>query len=118
MPLEDQSLLGTEIGGECSTDYCLYCYEAGEFKQPHVTFQEMVDMCVSYLQKDGVAAEEARHLLTSFLPSLKRWRKGGMLEPVIIEKEAFQIMGITARTSNADELTAQTKNSNTMVCVL
>ncbi|MEB2301370.1 effector binding domain-containing protein [Lysinibacillus xylanilyticus] len=109
MPLVDEALLGTEKDGYKSEDYCTYCYEVGEFKQPTLTVEEMIEICVPHLKEDGMAEEEARQMLTSFLPSLKRWRKYDISEPVVMNKESFQIVGISARTSNANEITAQAK---------
>ncbi|MFE3574047.1 effector binding domain-containing protein [Lysinibacillus sp. NPDC059133] len=109
MPLVDEALLGTEKEGRKSEDYCTYCYEVGEFKQPNLTVEEMIEICVPQLKEDGMAEEEARQMLTSFLPSLKRWRKHDIPEPVVMNKELFQIVGISARTSNANEITAQAK---------
>lgn len=109
MPLTDEALLGTEKEGHKNQDYCTYCYEEGSFKQPNLTVEEMIDICVPHLKGDGMPANEARTMLTSFLPSLKRWRKQEWSEPKIIKREAFQIIGISTETSNANELTAQAK---------
>ncbi|AMO35090.1 effector binding domain-containing protein [Lysinibacillus sphaericus] len=109
MPLTDEALLGTEKEGHKNQDYCTYCYEEGSFKQPNLTVEEMIDICVPHLKGDGMPANEARTMLTSFLPSLKRWRKQEWSEPKIIKREAFQIIGISTKTSNANELTAQAK---------
>lgn len=109
MPLTDEALLGTEKEGHKNQDYCTYCYEEGSFKQPNLTVEERIDICVPHLKGDGMPANEARTMLTSFLPSLKRWRKQEWSEPKIIKREAFQIIGISTKTSNANELTAQAK---------
>ncbi|WP_338751138.1 effector binding domain-containing protein [Bacillus sp. FJAT-52991] len=108
-PLTDQSLLGTEKEGQLSKDYCTYCYEAGEFKQPDLTVEEMIDICVPHLKKDGMKEDQARQMLASFLPNLKRWRKSEFAAPVVVEKEPFQVIGMTARTCNADEMTSKAK---------
>ncbi len=109
MPLVNEALLGTEKEGHKNQEYCTYCYELGEFKQPNLTVEEMLEICVSQLREDGMAEVEARQMLTSFLPSLKRWRKHDIKEPVVMNKELFQIVGISARTSKAHEITAQAK---------
>jgi len=109
MPLVDGALLGTEKEGNKSQDYCTYCYELGAFKQPNLTVEEMIEICVPHLKEDGMAEEEARQMLASFLPSLKRWRTHEIKEPVVMHKESFQIVGISARTSNANEITSQAK---------
>jgi len=109
MPLVDESLLGTEQEGQKSQEYCVYCYEAGEFKQPNLTVTEMIEYCLPYLQQDGMSEGEAHKMLASFLPSLKRWRKDKLIVPKIVERDAFYIVGISANTSNAKEITAQAK---------
>ena len=109
MPLVDEALLGTEKKGHKSQDYCTYCYELGAFKQPNLTVEEMIEIGVPHLKEDGMAEEEARQMLASFLPSLKRWRTHEIKEPVVMNKESFQIVGISARTSNANEITSQAK---------
>ncbi len=109
MPLMDEALLGTEREGHKSQEYCTYCLELGEFKAPNLTVEEMVEICVPHLKEDGMAEEDARKMLASFLPSLKRWRKHELKEPIAKEKQSFQIVGISAQTSNAKEITSQAK---------
>lgn len=109
MPLVEEALLGTEKGGHKSQEYCAYCYEGGEFKQPHLTVEEMIEICVPHLKEDGMPENEARNMLTSFLPSLKRWRKGAWKDPKMVERDSFQIVGLSAQTSNAKEITSQAK---------
>ncbi|MGE7091557.1 effector binding domain-containing protein [Lysinibacillus sp. NPDC048646] len=109
MPLVDEALLGTEKGGQVSQDYCTYCYGEGAFKQPDLTVQEMIEIGVPHLKEEGMPEDEARQMLTSFLPSLKRWRKGESIEPFVIEKDSFKVVGVTTRTSNANESTSQAK---------
>lgn len=109
MPLVDEKLFGTEKEGQVCRDYCTYCYELGAFKQPNVTINEMIDICVPHLKEEGMAEEEARKMLASFLPRLKRWRTDDGKQPVVKEKQSFQIVGISAKTNNANEITAQAK---------
>ncbi|MGE7843215.1 effector binding domain-containing protein [Lysinibacillus sp. NPDC093712] len=109
MPLVDAKLLATEKDGQVCQDYCTYCYELGEFKQPNITVNEMINICVPHLKEEGMAEEEARQMLASFLPSLKRWRAGDVNPPVVQEKQSFQIVGIEARTNNANEITPTAK---------
>ena len=111
MPLVNTEILGTEKDGQVCQDFCTYCYELGAFKQPNVTVNEMIDICVPHLKGEGMAEEEARQMLASFLPSLKRWRTGEAKQPVVKEKQCFHIVGISARTNNANEQTPQAKIS-------
>ena len=73
MPLTDAALLGTEKEGHKNQDYCTYCYEEGSFKQPDLTVEAMINICVPHLKEDGMPENEARHMLTSFLPNLKKF---------------------------------------------
>ncbi|MCT6903810.1 MAG: effector binding domain-containing protein, partial [Lactobacillus sp.] len=57
----------------------------------------------------GMPENEARNMLTSFLPSLKRWRKSEGKEPKVVELTAFNIVGISTQTSNANEITEHAK---------
>lgn len=110
MPMNEEKIFGTEKDEGKSREYCVYCYEKGEFKQPNMTVEDMIDLCVPFMKEDGKSEEEARTILTNFLPTLKRWSGNSkMNEPVIIEKEAFTIIGMTSRTSNANEMTMDAK---------
>ncbi|SFG92882.1 Putative zinc ribbon domain-containing protein [Desulfotomaculum arcticum] len=73
MPLTDDKLLGTEKGGAASKEYCVYCYEDGRFLQPDLTMEAMIEICVPHMKEGGMKEEEARALLNSHLPKLKRW---------------------------------------------
>lgn len=75
MPLEDKTLWGSEIDGEKTAEYCCYCYEGGAFKQPNLTLEEMVAVCVPFMEQKGMPVAEAKALLEQHLPHLKRWRK-------------------------------------------
>lgn len=74
MPLTDDQLLGTEKGGDKSGEYCVYCYENGQFKQPDLTMEAMVEICVPHMKESGMKEEEARAMLNDVLPKLKRWQ--------------------------------------------
>lgn len=74
MPMQDDSLRGAEKNGSKNEDYCVYCYENGEFKQPDVTMEGMIDICVPFMTEEGMDEGAARSLLRTQLPGLKRWR--------------------------------------------
>ena len=73
MPMQDAALLGTEQDGSKNSEYCTYCYEAGEFKQPDISLQEMTDLCTGFMVQEGMPEVTARQMLAKQLPSLKRW---------------------------------------------
>jgi len=74
MPLTEEAY-GTEKDGSKNVEYCHYCYEGGEFKQPNITMEEMIDICVPFMTQKGMSEAEARTLLNQHLPYLKRWKK-------------------------------------------
>jgi len=82
MPLTEEPSYGKNADGTKNTDYCCYCYPSGAFNNPSETMEEMIESCVHFLVEDGEFAkdaESARKLLTEFLPTLKRWKKHGMI---------------------------------------
>jgi len=82
MPLSEESHFGKNSDGSKNEDYCCHCYPAGAFTNPNETMDEMIESCIPFMVEDGVHAkdeESARALLTEFLPTLKRWKKQGMI---------------------------------------
>jgi hypothetical protein len=75
MPMSDESLLGTEKDGSKNSEYCKYCYENGAFAQPDATLEGMIEVCVPFMVQEGFKEEDAKAMLASSLPNLKRWRK-------------------------------------------
>lgn len=73
MPLKkDPKQGGTEADGSKSTMYCSYCYEAGKFKQPDITVQEMQAFCKNKMKEMGFPGFLAG-FFTKGIPRLKRW---------------------------------------------
>lgn len=75
MPLDNIEILGTNKDGSKNEEYCVYCYKDGEYTEPNMTMQEMEDLCVSYMKKDGMEEVKARELMSGALCNLKRWEK-------------------------------------------
>ncbi len=73
MPLDSLELLGSEADGTKAGEYCLYCYEQGQFKQPDLTLAKMIEVCLPHMKKHGMTEAAARRLLREHLPKLKRW---------------------------------------------
>ena len=74
MPMDDEKLLGTEKDRSVSRDYCIYCYENGELKQPSIDMEQMIEICVPHMKAHGMDESEVRKLLNQQLPQLKRWK--------------------------------------------
>lgn len=111
MPIESEQLFGTERSGEKSSDYCRYCYEAGEFKEPNLSLEEMIAICIPHIEAGGMKAKEAEAILRETLPFLKRWRKQEEepILPQIVTRAAFHMIGVSVRTTNAKEKTSKGK---------
>ncbi len=73
MPIENDSVLGTEKDGKTSEDYCKYCYVNGEFIDK-VSMDEYIEMCSQYGSQAGMTNEQMREHCKSLFPTLKRWK--------------------------------------------
>ncbi|WP_123053737.1 zinc ribbon domain-containing protein [Clostridium sp. JN-1] len=98
MPLSE-GFYGTEQNSEKSLEYCSYCYENGAFKQPNLSMEEMIDMCIPFMKQNGMDEDKARALMESSLPALKRWRRS-KISSKILELNEMIIVGKEIRTTN------------------
>ena len=74
MPIDDESLLGTNKDGSLNSEYCKYCYKDGEFID-NVTMEEYIDMCSKFGEQAGMTNEEMKEYCSKVFPTLKRWQK-------------------------------------------
>lgn len=74
MPMQDESLYGTNADGSINQDYCKYCYQCGEFLQK-VTMDEYIEMMVPFAAQAGMTGDQMREYCKSVYPTLKRWKK-------------------------------------------
>lgn len=74
MPMDDESVFGTNKDGTKNPDYCKYCYQGGEFLQ-QATMQEYIEMMVPFADQAGMTGEQMRQYCTDVFPTLKRWKK-------------------------------------------
>lgn len=77
MPLDsDGEMSGTETDGSKSHDYCLYCYNDGQFTAD-MTMNQMIEHCLTFLPEFDVkmTEEQAREMMEQYFPSLKRWKQ-------------------------------------------
>ena len=77
MPLDGPAAHGTERDGSTSADYCQYCYQNGTFTNEvkDLTMDGMIDLCAPHMVGNGPCKteEEARAMMQTFFPTLKRW---------------------------------------------
>lgn len=80
MPLVGVSELGTEANGRRTTEYCRFCYRLGAFTEPQITMEQMLELCATMMARERILPEaEARELLRTLLPQLRRWRRAGAM---------------------------------------
>lgn len=75
MPMGDtDEMYAKESDGSKSEDYCSYCYENGSFTST-ITMEEMIEICLPHVVEANptMTEEQAKEMLDSFLPTLKRW---------------------------------------------
>jgi len=74
MPLTEEEFITNE-DDSANQEYCKYCYADGNFINPDLTMEEMIEVCVPFMVEKGMSEVEARKMMQDFLPKLKRWKK-------------------------------------------
>ena len=74
MPMDDESLFGTNADGSRNSDYCIYCYKDGEFLQ-QATMEEYIEMMIPFSDQAGMTPQQMREFCEKVYPTLKRWKK-------------------------------------------
>jgi len=72
MPLEDD-LLGREKDGTINEEYCRWCYADGTYTYSDV--DDLINVSVGYMVKEGFTEEQARTYLKQTLPQLDYWKR-------------------------------------------
>lgn len=75
MPMKEEEQFGKNADSSKNDEYCCYCYPNGAFSKEE-TMEEMIECCIPFVLQDGEfkTKDEAREMLTNYLPTLKRWR--------------------------------------------
>lgn len=73
MPLTTEDNKGTENNGQKTNDYCKYCYENSNFKNPDMNLEEMKDTVKMHMEKKKFPNYMVQKAL-NILPALKRWK--------------------------------------------
>ena len=81
MPMNTPEDFGTGADGSPCADYCCHCRQNGEFTDNGTTLAEAIEGNIPFIIEAGEAKteEEARAMLQEFMPTLKRWKKTGMI---------------------------------------
>ncbi|MFV5695851.1 zinc ribbon domain-containing protein [Flavobacterium sp. LB3P122] len=73
MPLTTEESKGTENNGLKNNDYCKYCYEDSQFKNPEMNLEEMGKVVKAHMEKKKLPNYMIQKAL-NVLPVLKRWK--------------------------------------------
>jgi hypothetical protein len=76
MPMGNIDCFGTNADEEKNDEYCVHCFQNGEFIDKHMTMEEMIDLSASIMaEKTKMPEVKAKEICWSFIPKLKRWNK-------------------------------------------
>ena len=73
MPLTTEDAKGTENNGLKTNDYCRYCYEDSNFRNPDMNLEEMKDAVKMHMEKKKLPIYMVQKAL-NILPALQRWK--------------------------------------------
>ncbi len=71
MPLDD-SIIGRDRDGTLNENYCKWCYADGEYT--YSDMDDLIDVCVKHMAKEGFSEEQARTYMKQSLPQLDYWK--------------------------------------------
>ena len=80
MPMNDDSMFGTNQDRTKNHDYCIYCYQDGNFVQDF-TMEQMIEHCAQFVNEvnkglpNPMTKEEYIGQMKMYFPHLKRWRR-------------------------------------------
>lgn len=74
MPLEYKNDFGTNADGSLNHEYCQYCYQKGQFTDPEMTMEEMIELTVRIMEEKRMSSELIEQT-KEYIPMLKRWRR-------------------------------------------
>lgn len=74
MPIENPADFGTSRDGSKSGDYCRFCFKDGNFAEPDMTMEQMIERVAGFAKKMNVTEQQARSMAKSLIPKLRRWK--------------------------------------------
>ena len=72
MPLEDE-IMGKNKDGSLNEEYCKWCYADGV--HTYHDMDQLINVCVPMMTKEGFKEEEARTYMINLLPTLNYWKR-------------------------------------------
>ena len=74
MPMEKPEDFGTNADRSRNEDYCCFCFKNGDFTNPNLTMEQMIDKLVGFADKMQMSQAQAREMAQRVIPKLKRWQ--------------------------------------------
>jgi len=75
MPMLKETDFGTDKDGRRNTEYCHYCFQAGQFTNPNLTLEEQISKLTHMaMGQNAISEKDASTQATKVLPNLKRWQ--------------------------------------------
>ncbi|MEP6849029.1 MAG: zinc ribbon domain-containing protein [Acidobacteriota bacterium] len=76
MPLSEEfKNFGTEADGSRASEYCMFCYQDGDFINPGQTVDEVIRSSIRYMTANlGFSEEHATQMSNDVIPKLNRWQ--------------------------------------------
>ncbi|MFQ5427680.1 MAG: zinc ribbon domain-containing protein [Thermodesulfobacteriota bacterium] len=66
---------GTTATKVIDVNYCRYCLWNGEFTEPDITMEEMIEkVAKTMIKTKRVSPEQAEEMARKLIPTLKRWQ--------------------------------------------
>ena len=75
-PFDTAADAGTNADGSRSLDYCSCCLQAGQWTEPDVSMQDLIERCIDvWITHNLASCADAKSHFTALFPTLKRWRR-------------------------------------------
>jgi hypothetical protein len=73
LPMGIDHVKGSEKDGSKSTNYCMYCYENGAFKEPSMTLGQMISIVETQMEEMNLPLKLIETSINK-IPKLGRWK--------------------------------------------
>lgn len=76
VPIKHPTEFAKNATGAKDLRYCNYCMDKGEFTDPDITVEQMIEKVADALaKKERIDIEEAKGKVSGIIESLERWKK-------------------------------------------
>jgi len=75
MPLHEEKNWGTNSDGTLTDEFCKFCFTDGNFTNPDLTMEDVIESSVALSKKLWMPEDKAREIANNTIPKLKRWAK-------------------------------------------